>query len=342
MNKALHFDILIAGGGMAGLSQALCLAGLGLRIALVDNQGAPPASSRYAAERGKPDFDTRVSALTPASRLLFERLKVWPVLESLRVCPYQHMTVWDADGTGHIDFDAGELHLDDLGHIVENRLVTCVLAEAASQIKDLHLIYQDSVESAADTGKIIEITLKSGQILTCSLLIGADGGNSQVRRLAGFSTREWSYQQSALVCTVRTERAHGFTAWQRFQPTGPLAFLPLYLPDAAEQHYCSIVWSSDPPQAEELVSLSPESLALRLAAGLEHRLGRVELCSGTSVFPLRQRHAADYVKPRIALVGDAAHTIHPLAGQGINLRTIGLGPGAPGQLNCRLGIPEIS
>jgi 2-octaprenylphenol hydroxylase len=314
-----HCDILIIGGGMAGLSQALSLSGLGLRVVLVDNQSAPPAVASLQSAMQQPQFSDRVSALTPATRQFFETLGVWDSLAALRLCPYRHMQVWDADGSGQIHFAADDLHLDCLGYLVENPLVNAVLAEAAAATADLELVYQSQASRVERQDKGWQLWLDNGQILTCSLLIGADGGSSRIRELAGFRTREWSYGQRALVCTVRTEQPHGFTAWQRFLGTGPVAYLPLYLPGAPAQHYCSIVWSCDEPLAEELLGLSSETFALRLGAALEQRLGAVQVLSAPVAFPLQQRHATDYVQDAVALVGDAAHTIHPLAGQGINL-----------------------
>lgn len=314
-----HYDILIIGGGMAGLSQALALDGLGLRVALVDQQAAPPPPATLQAQRTQPLFSDRVSALTPATRAFFESLGVWEPLQALRVCPYRDMRVWDADGSGQIHFAADDLHLECLGWLVENPLVHAVLAAAAAARPGLTLWHGAQAERLERRAQGWQLSLDSGELLQCSLLIGADGGQSRIRELAGFRSREWSYGQRALVCTVRTARPHGFTCWQRFLPTGPLAFLPLYLPEAAAQHYCSIVWSCDEPLAAELATLPPEAFAPRLAAALEHRLGAVELCSSPVAFPLQQRHAIDYVQAGVALVGDAAHTIHPLAGQGINL-----------------------
>lgn len=324
------YDILIAGGGMAGLSQALALADTGLKIAVVDRQKAPPPVEALAARMRQPEFSDRVSALTPASRDFLQTLKVWQALEGLRVCPYYDMQVWDADGTGSIHFSADELHVDCLGYLVENDLLTCVLAEAAAQKPDLSLSYGQSIEQAELHGDLWEIELDSGEKTACSLLIGADGGNSLVRELAGFELREWSYVQGAVVCSIRTELPHAHTAWQRFMSTGPLAYLPLCLPaespQATEdrsrtegQHFCSIVWSCDEPMAAELLALPEAEFALRVEQGLESRLGWVQMLSTPQSFPLRQRHAKDYVREGVALVGDAAHTIHPLAGQGINL-----------------------
>lgn len=304
---------------MAGLSQALALEGLGLRVALVDQQPAPPAIAALQAQREQPVFSDRVSALTPATRAFLKQLGVWEPLAALRVCAYRDMQVWDADGSGQIHFAADDLHLDCLGYLVENPLVNAVLADAAAARPGLSLYHGAEAGRLERSGQGWQVCLKSGEILSCSLLIGADGGRSQVRELAGFRTREWSYGQRALVCTVRTEQAHAFTCWQRFLPSGPLAYLPLYLPGALAQHYCSIVWSCDEPLATELLAMAPAAFAQRLAAALEHRLGGVELCSAPVAFPLQQRHAVDYVQAGVALVGDAAHTIHPLAGQGINL-----------------------
>lgn len=313
------FHIVINGGGMAGLSQALALSGLGLRVALLDQQNRPAPVADYLARRTKPDFTDRVSALTPASRDFLATLGVWPALESLRLCPYRHMDVWEADGTGHIHFAAADLHLDCLGYIAENELITSVLADAAARKPDLELRFGQALRQleALDSGW--RLSLGNGQRLTCSLLIGADGGNSRVRELAGFEQREWSYEQQALVCTVKTAKPHGFTCWQRFMQSGPLAFLPLCMPEAEAQHYSSIVWSCDEHLARSLLALAPEEFAARLEAALESKLGKVEVLTNPKAFPLQQRHAADYVKAGVALVGDAAHTIHPLAGQGINL-----------------------
>ena len=171
------------------------------------------------------------------------------------------------------------------------------------------------ISSADETG--VRLELEDGRSLSAGLLVAADGALSRVRDLAGFRTREWDYGQRAIVCTVETGLPHQATAWQRFLNTGPLAFLPL--PGFEGRHYCSIVWSAEPDLADALAALSDREFCDAAGEALESRLGAVLDCSPRASFPLRQRHAVEYTRPGIALVGDAAHTIHPLAGQGINL-----------------------
>lgn len=314
MQELRSFDVLICGSGLVGLTLALALAPTGLRIALLDPQPAPrlPDTAPDA-----PDFDPRVSALTPASRALFEELGIWASVEALRVCPYRDMQVWDADGTGSIHFSAAELHQPCLGYIVENSLVSARLAQAL-QASSVALL-QGSLENFAPQGAAQLVTLADGTRLQCRLLIGADGGNSKVRTLAGIATREWDTGHRALVTTVRTAQSHQYTAWQRFMQTGPLAFLPLYLPGAVQQCHSSIVWSCVPELADDLLSLDDAQFARRLETAFESRLGAVEQVAARHAFPLWQKHAHSYVQTGLALIGDAAHTIHPLAGQGINL-----------------------
>jgi 2-octaprenylphenol hydroxylase len=245
-------------------------------------------------------------------------LQVWPAVMAQRACPYQHMKVWDADGTATIEFDASELDAPALGHIVENSVLTSALVEAVQAAADVEVISPARVESIAGLDSAAPaVRLQDGRDLRCSLVVGADGALSQIRKLAGIKTREWDYGHHALVCTVETELAHQNTAWQRFSSTGPLAFLPLNSIDG--HHYCSIVWSVEADIAQSLLALEEPEFMLQLEVAFEHRLGKLLSCSQRGGFPLRQRHAIDYVRRGVALIGDAAHTIHPLAGQGINL-----------------------
>lgn len=323
MNTISRHDVVIAGAGMVGLSLALALSRTDLSIALVDPQERPRPVDDLRSSLADAEFDTRVSALTPASRQLLADLGVWQELEGLRVCAYRDMRVWDADGTGAIHFSADEVHTDCLGYIVENSLVSAVLAEAVAQ-SGVTLYQPDSVLAFnqlkdAQGQSVTQLTLQGGQLLQCKLLIGADGASSRIRTQAGFASREWDYGQQAFVCTVKTELPHQYTAWQRFMTTGPLAFLPLTVPGSDSQRYSSIVWSCVPDLAAELLVLDDTAFAERLERAFESRLGRIQSVTQRHAFPLRQHHATDYVQAGIALVGDAAHTIHPLAGQGVNL-----------------------
>lgn len=315
-------DILINGGGMVGLSLALALANAGFSVIVLDAQAAPATPDALQTGMTQPDFDSRVSALTAASQSWLASLGVWETLAGLRVCPYRDMRVWDADGTGAIHFTAEEVHASVLGHIVENRLLCAVLH--AALLQQPQVIVRNGVALAKATlaatpGNYSEITADDGSHYRCRLLIGADGGNSTVRTLCGFATREWSYEQQAIVATVHTAQPHAHTAWQRFTGSGPLAVLPLELPGVPVQHYSSIVWSCDSALAAELMALTDAAFISRLQRAFESRLGDMTLVTPRVAFPLRQQHATDYVQAGVALVGDAAHTIHPLAGQGVNL-----------------------
>jgi 2-octaprenylphenol hydroxylase len=323
MNTISQHDLVIVGGGMVGLSLALTLSSSGLAIALVDPQEKPQSGEALRSRMATTEFDARVSALTPATRQLLADVQVWEALAALRVCAYRDMRVWDADGSGAIHFSADDVHADCLGYIVENSLVSAVLADEVAH-RGVTRYQPDAVLSFVqlkdDNGRpLTQLTLQSGQQLQCKLLIGADGANSRIRTEAGFASREWDYGQQALVCTVKTQLPHQYTAWQRFMTTGPLAFLPLMTPGNTDQHYCSIVWSCVPDLAQELLALDDAGFAQRLERAFEARLGRIETVTPRHAFALRQHHATDYVQAGIALVGDAAHTVHPLAGQGVNL-----------------------
>lgn len=308
-------DVLVVGAGIAGSALAVALSGHGLRIVLVEAR--PLAADLTVPEPGIGGFDARVSALTPRSIDLLERLGVWTVIEQYRACPYRHMTVWDAEGTGRIDFDSAELGLPALGTLVENSAVTVALASRLRAAPDIDVLAPCQVEQVERTVDGARVTLDDGTCVAASLTVGADGALSPLRGHLGFATREWSYRQRAIVATVETARYHADTAWQRFLPTGPLALLPL--PDSAGRHYCSIVWSLDEEAVDAVLELADAPFCAALGDAAEHCLGGILASSPRAAFPLRQRHAVDYVESGIALVADAAHTIHPLAGQGINL-----------------------
>jgi len=311
---AACFDTLVVGGGMVGSALALGLSRQGWNTGLVEGARVQDLLAPGETASHTDDFEPRVSAISLASEQLLDRLRAWRHIQAGRHCGYRGMTVWDADGTGRIHFDAAELHADTLGTIVENRSIVRALF---TELADSNVTVIDGVRVqgwSAGAG----IQLDDGRTLSAKLVVGADGAQSRLRQWSGLATREWDYDQQAIVCTVRTRQPHQYTAWQRFSPTGPLAFLPL-LTESGDEHYCSIVWSQDTAEARRLMALETEQFRLELERAIEQQLGVIESVSRRFAFPLRQRHAKEYVADGLALVGDAAHTIHPLAGQGANL-----------------------
>ncbi|MGE8361720.1 2-octaprenyl-3-methyl-6-methoxy-1,4-benzoquinol hydroxylase [Pseudomonas sp.] len=304
-------DLIIVGAGMVGSTLALALKDSGLNILVLDGG----ALSVQPFDRDAP-FEPRVSALSAASQRVLERLDVWPGVVARRSSPYGEMQVWDGSGTGQIHFNAASVHAGALGHIIENRVVQDALLERLHD-SDVGLLANARLEQLRRSGDDWLLTLNDGRQLRTRLLVAADGANSAVRRLAGCATREWDYLHHAIVTSVRCERPHKATAWQRFTDEGPLAFLPLV--GAEGEHWCSIVWSTTPARAEHLMALDDDAFCAELGVDFEHRLGKVLHADRRLCIPLRQRHAKRYVEEGLALIGDAAHTIHPLAGQGVNL-----------------------
>jgi len=320
----LETDIVIVGGGPVGLAAACCLSGSGLQVILIDAGQQTQTTAKFEKHIGKPDFDSRVSALTVASEKLLDSMGAWALIKELRSCPYRDMQVWDGEGTGAIHFSAADIHENTLGHIVENRLITAALLEQAQTFNGLTILNEKEVEQIdlqLDRDKPVQLKLTDGSLINATLLVGADGAHSLVRDQSGFTLRQWDYGHEAIVTTVKTENPHQFTAWQRFMQTGPLAFLPLFLPgkEDSEQCYSSIVWSCVTERADVLKTLDDEGFKHALGAAFEFRLGDILETGPRISFPLWQRHATVYVQNHIVLIGDAAHTIHPLAGQGVNL-----------------------
>jgi 2-octaprenylphenol hydroxylase len=309
--QEITHDIVIVGAGMVGSLFACALRESGFRLALIDTQ--PPR---------KPDtggaFEPRVSALTRASERMLENVGALQKLESTRLCRFTDMDVWEADGTGHVHFRARDLGEEHLGILLENRLLQWALTETAVSNPQLEFICPDSLKTIERLPDCWQVSLASGRVLRTQLVVGADGAMSQVRQQAGLPLRELDYDQKAIVTTVRSSEPHQFTAWQRFLPTGPLAFLPLLTQDG-DAHSCSIVWTLDTPAAEKILALDDVGFCAELGRAFEHRLGSIIDADARFAFPLRARHAEDYAREGLALIGDAAHTIHPLAGQGVNL-----------------------
>ena len=237
----MQADLIIVGAGMVGSALALALEHSGLEILVVD--GGPLSVRPFAAEGA---FEPRVSALSAASQRILERLGVWDGIAARRVSPYRDMRVWDGSGTGSVHFSAASVHAEVLGHIVENRAVQDALLDRLHD-SQIGLLGSARLEQLRRSGDGWLLTLADGRELRAPLLVAADGANSAVRRLAGCATREWDYLHHAIVTSVRCERPHQATAWQRFTDDGPLAFLPLAR--QGDEHWCSIVWSTVPAEA---------------------------------------------------------------------------------------------
>ncbi len=298
-----HYDVIIVGGGMVGSTLAVALSqNPSLTIALIE---AYPAKSIHDDE----PFDLRVSALTKASETLLNNLNIWPLLKPQRLCAFTDMHVWETPQS-QLHFDSAEMGEAHLGHIVENRHLQLAATQRCQQQTNISLINETKPIELQDT----KLQLDNGQALTADLIIAADGANSQLRDWKDIKFKGWDYNQAGIVCTVTTEKSHQFTARQRFLPEGPLAFLPL-----ADPHQCSIVWTNSTVEAELLEQLDDDAFKTVLAKQFEHQLGDIVSISQRAQFPLKLRHADHYVEPHFALVGDAAHTIHPLAGQGVNI-----------------------
>ncbi len=304
MSRREQFDVAIVGAGVVGTAAALALANEGLRIAIVEAR--PPAP--WSADAP----DLRVVAFAPDSRRLLESIGVWSAVAAARVQPYRAMRVWDAAGGDELRFEADALGRSELGHIVENSLLVDRLWSAVATA-GITTFCPDQLEALESDAESATVVLASGQRLRARLVIGADGARSRVRELAALPVDERDYGQRGVVAYVGTERSHEDTAWQRFLSTGPLAFLPC--PDGRS----SIVWTLPDDEAARLLALDDAVFCRDLTRAFDARLGEVVSVSARAAFPLRRQLSRAMASGRILLMGDAAHAVHPLAGQGVNL-----------------------
>ncbi|MDB6195452.1 FAD-dependent 2-octaprenylphenol hydroxylase [Vibrio parahaemolyticus] len=299
-------DIAIIGGGMVGLALAAAFKDSDLRIAVIE--GSVPDEMLNELP------DVRVSALSRSSETILRKLGAWQGIEQRRASPYYGMEVWEQDSFAKIEFDAQSMAQPDLGHIVENRVIQLALLEQVQKLENVTLFMPARCATLAVGEQESWLTLDNGQAMTAKLVVGADGANSWLRNQMDIPLTHWDYGHHALVANVKTADPHHSIARQIFTPHGPLAFLPMSQPNM-----CSIVWSTEPNRAEELLVMSDEAFNKTLTSEFDARLSVCEVVGERAAFPLKMRYARDFVVERVALVGDAAHTIHPLAGQGVNL-----------------------
>ncbi len=299
-------DITIVGGGLIGLSSACLLARQGLQIDLIEATTPPPWDQHK--------ISNRVSAINIATRNLLDSIGIWQSISDRRVTSYRRMQVWDSHSEARIEFDSREYAQAQLGWIVENNLITQTMLERLQQNYNVRIHFDSSVETVEAKEDSIKVGLSPvGTQITSGLIIAADGGHSKIRELVGIETRQESFHQDALVTTVRCEKFHQNTAFQCFTPTGPVAMLPLH------DNHCSLVWSCDQTQSDYLMALDQANFNAELEQLFKQQLGALHILDQPLHFPLHNRHASSYIAPRVALVGDAAHVTHPLAGLGANI-----------------------
>ena len=307
------YDILIVGGGMVGATMAYALSPLPLRIGVIE---AVPFKSD-----SQPSYDDRAIALAYGSARIFEAMGLWPKFAD-KVSPIKKIHISDRGHFGAARIDSVEEKVDALGYVIENRVVGAVLAEELPKLDNVELICPATVINVEMNEAEARLTIESdGQQrqLTAKLVIAADGGNSVVRQLLDIPTRSWDYGQAAVIANVTPERHHQGVAYERFTDTGPVAMLPNAYAETDDPNRCSLVWTVRSGDEERVLGLSDEEFLAELQTRFGHRLGKLEKVGRRNAYPLKLVRAKQQVRPRLALIGNAAHTLHPIAGQGFNL-----------------------
>lgn len=304
----LAAEVIVVGAGPVGSALAALLGAHGVECMLIGSR----ATGRSVP--GNTPTAGRALALTLASRNILHAASAWERLPAAAIGQFQRMRVWDANGPGVIEFDSAELCLPALGYVVEQALLEDALGSALGLRRCVSAIPSGPPESLIFREDRVVLRLDDGRELAARLIIGADGFASRVRGLAGIDYPVHEYSQQAVCCTVETAEPHADTARQRFLPDGPLAFLPL-----AARRQCAVIWSTSPEHAHELLDAEAGAFGAQLASAFEQTLGGVTAISARASFPLRRAQAERYCRPRLVLAGDAAHCVHPLAGQGANL-----------------------
>ena len=302
----MDFEVVVIGAGVVGSSLALSLAKEGVDVCLID-KGTPEIKEDIS--RG------RTAALNLASQNILEKLGVKRGIQNY-LTPFKNIYVWDSDGTSSLEFSSDEIGQPKLGDVVTNNAILSSIFLLLPNHKNLRFLSGDRLKTLDPQEESIKVCTEGGENISCKLVVGADGGLSSVRELSSINIRTWSYDQKALIANLKAEKSHSNTAYQVFTKNGPIALLPMQKDD---EESLSLVWSADIDYAERLLDLDIPSFLNELERKTESVLGKLSLDGEMSSYPLHQLHAKDYYAQRVVLIGDAAHSMHPLAGQGLNL-----------------------
>jgi len=302
----MDFEVVVIGAGVVGSSLALFLAKEGMDVCLID-KGVPEIKGNL--------FDGRTAALNLASEKILEKLGIKSSIQKY-LTPFKGIYVWDSEGTSSLDFSSDEIGQLKLGDVVPNNAILSGIFLQLPNQKNLRFLSGNTLKTLDSQEESIKVCTEEGENISCKLVVGADGGLSSVRELSSIKIRTWSYEQKALITNLKAEKSHNNTAYQVFTKDGPIAMLPM---QKDNEEVLSLVWSADLDYAEKLLSYDVPSFLNELERKTESLLGKLSQEGKMLSYPLHQLHAKDYYTHRVALVGDAAHSMHPLAGQGLNL-----------------------